>query len=40
VETDGIVIHRVRDGRIVEYWSVVDTARILAQLGLLPGSPG
>jgi predicted ester cyclase len=40
VETDGIVIHRVRDGKIVEYWSVVDTARILAQVGLLPGSPG
>ena len=37
VETEGIAIHRVRDGKIVEYWSVVDFAGILAQLGLLPG---
>jgi predicted ester cyclase len=40
VETDGIVIHRIRDGRIVEYWSVVDVARILMQVGVLPGPPG
>ena len=39
VETDGIVIHRVRDGKIVEYWSVVDVATILQQIGVLPG-PG
>jgi predicted ester cyclase len=39
VETDGIVIHRVRDGRIVEYWSVVDAARVLQQIGAMPG-PG
>jgi predicted ester cyclase len=39
VETDGIVIHRVRDGRIVEYWSVVDVARVLQQIGPMPG-PG
>ena len=37
VETDGIAIHRIRDGKIVEYWSVVDFAGILAQLGLIPG---
>ncbi len=36
VETEGIAIHRVRDGKIVEYWSVVDFAGILAQLGLMP----
>jgi predicted ester cyclase len=40
VETDGIVIHRVRDGKIVEYWSVVDVARVLAQVGALHGQPG
>lgn len=40
VETDGIVIHRVRDGKIVEYWSVVDVARIFQQLGVMPGPPG
>ena len=39
VETDGMVIHRVRDGKIVEYWSVVDIAHILQQIGVLPG-PG
>ena len=39
VETDGIVIHRVRDGKIVEYWSVVDVAQVMQQLGLLPEAP-
>ena len=37
VETNGIAIHRVRDGKIVEYWSVVDVANILQQIGVLPG---
>ena len=36
VETDGIAIHRVRDGKIVEYWSVTDVARVLMQIGALP----
>jgi predicted ester cyclase len=40
VETDGIVVHRVRDGKIVEYWSVVDVARVLQQLGVMPGPAG
>jgi predicted ester cyclase len=40
VETDGIAIHRVRDGKIVEYWSVTDIARVLQQVGVLPGAPG
>jgi predicted ester cyclase len=40
VETDGIAIHRVRDGKIVEYWSVADIARVLMQIGALPGAPG
>jgi predicted ester cyclase len=39
VEADGIVIHRVRDGMIVEYWSVVDGVSLLQQVGALPG-PG
>jgi predicted ester cyclase len=38
IETDGIAIHRIRDGKIVEYWSVVDVARVLQQVGVLPGS--
>jgi len=37
VETDGIAVHRIRDGKIVEYWSVVDVARVLMQVGALPG---
>ncbi len=40
VEQEGIAIHRVRDGKIVEYWSVVDLAGVLAQLGLMPGGGG
>jgi predicted ester cyclase len=40
LETEGIVIHRVRDGKIVEYWSVTDVARVLQQLGALAGPPG
>jgi steroid delta-isomerase-like uncharacterized protein len=39
VETDGIAIHRIRDGKIVEYWVVVDVARVLQQVGTLPGPP-
>ena len=37
VETEGIAIHRVRDGKIVEYWSVTDIARVLQQVGRCPG---
>jgi predicted ester cyclase len=40
VETEGIAIHRVRDGKIVEYWSVTDIARVLQQVGVLPGPRG
>ena len=39
VETGGIVFHRIREGRIVEYWSVVDVASILQQIGVMPGPP-
>jgi predicted ester cyclase len=38
-ETEGIAIHRVRDGKIVEYWAVTEFARVLQQLGALPGPP-
>jgi predicted ester cyclase len=37
VETEGIAIHRIRDGKIVEYWAVVDGVRVLQQMGALPG---
>jgi predicted ester cyclase len=39
VETDGFVVHRIRDDKIAEYWSIVDSAHMLVQLGVLPG-PG
>ncbi len=39
VETAGIVIHRIADGKIVEYWSVVDMAGVLQQVGVLPSPP-
>lgn len=38
VESVGIVVHRVRNGRIVEYRSVVDLAAVLQQIGVLPGA--
>jgi predicted ester cyclase len=37
VQTSGMVFHRVRDGQIVEYWSVVDVVSILQQVGAMPG---
>jgi predicted ester cyclase len=40
VETEGIAIHRVRDGKIVEYWAVVDGVRVLQQMGVLPSHDG
>jgi predicted ester cyclase len=39
VETEGIAIHRIRDGKIVEYWVVTNVARVLEQMGVLPGPP-
>jgi steroid delta-isomerase-like uncharacterized protein len=39
VETEGIAIHRIADGKIAEYWAVTDTVRVLQQLGALP-QPG
>jgi predicted ester cyclase len=40
VETEGIAIHRVRDRKIVEFWALSDVARVLQQVGALPGPPG
>jgi predicted ester cyclase len=40
VDTVGIAIHRVRDGKIVEYWSVTDVLHVLQQVGAVPGPPG
>ena len=40
VETEGIAIHRIADGKIAEYWAVTDTVRVLQQVGALPPPPG
>jgi predicted ester cyclase len=36
VQTEGIAIHRIRDGKIVEFWAISDVARVLQQMGVLP----
>jgi steroid delta-isomerase-like uncharacterized protein len=36
VETEGIAIHRIADGKIAEYWAVTDTVRVMQQVGALP----
>ena len=30
------ITYRVRDGKIVEHWMVVDTAAFMQQLGMIP----
>jgi predicted ester cyclase len=37
IDTEGIAIHRIQDGKIIEYWAVSDVARVLGQIGVLPG---
>ena len=39
IETDGIVIHRCVTVRSSSTGRVVDVARILQQIGVLPGAP-
>jgi predicted ester cyclase len=38
VTMEGIAIHRVVDGRIVEHWAQVDAANMLMQMGAIPAS--
>ena len=40
VETAGMVIHRVRAGKITEYWSIVDVAQVLQQVGVMQAPNG
>jgi predicted ester cyclase len=40
VQTSASHIFRVRDDRLVEHWQVVDTYRILAAIGAIPGVAG
>ena len=39
VEVEGVVIHRIANGKIVEHWALVDMASFLEQAGVLPGPP-
>lgn len=41
VTMEGISIHRVVDGKIVEHWAQVDDVALLGQMGVLPplGAP-
>ena len=36
VSMEGIAIHRINDGKIVEHWSQVDGLGLLGQMGVLP----
>jgi steroid delta-isomerase-like uncharacterized protein len=35
MDVTAIAIHRIKDGKIVEHWSDVDSAALMAQLGLI-----
>lgn len=39
VEVEGVVIHRIANGKIVEHWALVDMATFLQQAGALPAPP-
>jgi predicted ester cyclase len=39
VSMEGIAIHRVADGKIVEHWSQVDGLGLLMQMGAIPPPP-
>jgi predicted ester cyclase len=39
VSMEGISIHRVADGKLVEHWGQVDGAGLLMQMGAMPGPP-
>jgi predicted ester cyclase len=34
------ITYRVKDGKIVEHWMVVDTAAFMQQLGMIPSTEG
>ena len=36
VRMSGIAIHRVKDGKMVEHWAMVDGMSLLQQLGAIP----
>jgi predicted ester cyclase len=40
VQMEGIAIHRVVDGKIVEHWGQVDAMGMLVQMGVVPPPEG
>lgn len=40
VDTTGIDIHVIRDGRMAEHWDVVDMLGVLIQIGAIPAPAG
>ena len=36
VSIQGMIVHRLREGKIVEDWAVRDTLGLLQQLGVIP----
>jgi len=36
VSMEGIAIHRIADGKVVEHWSQVDALGLLTQMGAIP----
>jgi predicted ester cyclase len=39
VQMQGIAIHRIADGKLVEHWSTADGLGLLVQLGVVPPPP-
>ena len=39
LDVEGVVIHRIKDGKIVEHWALLDMATFLQQAGVLPEPP-
>jgi len=35
LDVKAVAIHRIADGKIAEHWSAIDSAALLAQLGLI-----
>jgi predicted ester cyclase len=40
VSMEGIAIHRIADGKVVEHWAQVDAASLLMQIGAIPPPGG
>jgi predicted ester cyclase len=36
---EGIAIHRVADGKLVEHWGQVDAIDLMMQMGAIPAPP-